>query len=101
MSLDRSRLDFEQSSRIEKILDSRNIDGEDTPEIAASQLMPDRLLWLTLADRPQSNERQIAGQQLNFLLGENLRFEPNASEKTRQEQLAEIRRRIESAVHSN
>jgi hypothetical protein len=96
--LDRSRLDFEQWSRIQRILESRYGADEDTAELAASQLMSDQLLWVALADRPQAKVRRAAARQLAFLLGESPRFDPDAPESGRRTQLAELRRRIESAT---
>jgi hypothetical protein len=96
--LDRGKLDFEQCSRIQRILESRYGAGEDTAELAASELMTDRLLWVDLADRPQASVRHAAARQLAFLLGENPRFNPDASADIRRAQLAALRRRIEIAV---
>ena len=96
--LDRAKLDFEQSSRIQRILESRYGGDEDTAELAASELMTDRILWVDLADRPQATVRHAAARQLAFLLGANPRFDPDAPAETRRAQLAALRRRIETAM---
>ncbi len=96
-TLDRGKLDFEQSTRISRIIDSRPDVDEDTPEVTGNRLMTDRQIWLALADRPQSSVRRAAAQELAFLLNRPIHFEPDAAAATRQAQLTVLRTQVENA----
>ncbi len=95
-TLDRGKLDFEQSTRISRIIDSRPDVDEDTPEVTGNCLMTDRQIWLAFADRPQLSVRRAAGQELAFLLNRPIRFEPDAAADIRQAQLTVLRTQLES-----
>ena len=69
-TLDRQKLDFEQWTRISRIIDSRDDVDEDTPEVTGNRLMTDRQIWLALAERPQASAARAAGHELSFLLNE-------------------------------
>ncbi|HEV3418334.1 MAG TPA: hypothetical protein VG056_16030 [Pirellulales bacterium] len=94
-SLDHRRLDFEQSSRIQQLVDSTDSDEEDRPDSVATDLMADRRVWLTLLDRPGVSSRRAAAGQLSFLFGETIQFDPTAAQSVRQRQLAALRTRVE------
>lgn len=96
-TLDRGKLDFEQTTRILRIIDSRPDVDEDTPEVTGNRLMTDRQIWLALADRPQLSVRRAAASELTFLLNGPIHFEPDAPDSTRQAELAALRTRIDSA----
>jgi hypothetical protein len=98
--LDRKKLDFEQWTRIRRIVDSQADEGEDTPAAAARQLMGDRSLWLAYLSRPDEKVRRVAARQLGFLLGGPIEFDPAGPEATRRAQVESLRQRIE-AVEAN
>ena len=95
-TLDPQKLDFEQATRIARIIDSRTDVDEDTPEVTGNRLMTDRQIWLALAERPRLSVRRAAAQELAFLLNEPVRFDPDATVETRRDQLAALRKRIET-----
>jgi hypothetical protein len=92
--LDRRRLDFEQRSRIQHIIDSADNDDEDRAEGVASRLMADRQVWLVLLDRPDETTRRTAARALSYLSGEPVSFDPAAPAPVRQRQLDSLRKRI-------
>jgi hypothetical protein len=92
--LDRRRLDFEQRSRIQHIIDSADNDDEDRAEGMASRLMADRQVWLVLLDRPDETTRRTAAGALSYLSGEPISFDPAAPAPVRQRQLDSLRKRI-------
>jgi hypothetical protein len=92
--LDRRRLDFEQRSRIQHIIDSADNDDEDRAEGVASRLMADRQVWLVLLDRPDEGTRRTAAGALSYLTGEPISFDAAAPAATRQRQLEALRKRI-------
>jgi hypothetical protein len=94
-SLDHRRLDFEQWSRIRHIIESQEYGDEDLPDGVAGRLMGDRRLWLIFLDRPEESSRRIAAQQMGFLLGGPIKFDPAAPQKIRQNQLEAIQRQVE------
>jgi len=92
--LDRRRLDFEQRSRIQHIIDSADNDDEDRAEGVASRLMADRHVWLVLLDRPEESTRRTAAGALSYLSGGPISFDPAATAPVRQRQLEALRKRI-------
>jgi hypothetical protein len=92
--LDRRRLDFEQLSRIQHIIDAADNDDEDRAEGVASRLMADRQVWLVLLDRPQESTRRTAAGALSYLSGEPISFDPAAPASVRGRQLESLRKQI-------
>jgi hypothetical protein len=93
-SLERRRLDFEQWSRIQQIVASADGDEEDRPETIANRLMPDRHVWLVLLERPSESSRRTAANQLSFLLGSPIAFDPAGTDAARRSQVAKLAERI-------
>ena len=93
--LDHRHLDFEQWSHIQDIVAATDSDDEDGPDSAANQLMSDRGVWLDFLDRPLEASRRIAAQQLSYLWGQPIQFDPAASEQVRHRQLEPLRQKVE------
>ncbi len=90
-SLDLTKMDAEQRSRIEAILTLYlNHSTDDSPEQMAAQLLGDRRIWLALLNRNELEKREQASLHLSRLLNHPLDFEPAADAKTRAEQLARM-----------
>ena len=94
--LDARSMSAEQRRRVERIRQSYADGASDTPPRMAAWLLGDRKVWLALLDREDLAVRQAAAEQLSRLMGRQLSFDPQADEKTRQVQLAELSRRIGS-----
>jgi hypothetical protein len=94
-SLDRRRLDFEQWSRVQQIVESADSYDEDRPEQVANRLMADRRVWLMLLDRPNESSRRAAAGQLSFLIGSPIDFDPAGTDAARRSQLLKLTQRIE------
>jgi hypothetical protein len=92
--LDHRRLDYEQWSRIQHIIEAADTDEEDRPESVSSRLMADRHVWLVLLDRPDESTRRTAAGALAYLFGEPIQFDPAATESIRQRQLEALRNRV-------
>lgn len=92
--LDRKTLSAEQRLRIDQICRSLADGTTDTPQRVAAGLLGDRGLWLSFLADPRLEDRAIAANHLNRLLGRPVAFDPQADEKTRQLQVAELARRI-------
>ncbi len=95
-SLDRHKLDFEQVTRIRRMLELADTQDEDVPDKVATHLMGDRLLWVSLLERLGESPREIAVQQLAFLMGHSIKFDPRASDSIRQRQLRSVRQVVEA-----
>ncbi len=93
-SLERRRLDFEQWSRIQQIVALADGDDEDRPDTIANRLMPDRRIWLMMLERPSESSRRTAANQLSFLFGSPIAFDPAANDAVRRSQLAKLTERI-------
>jgi hypothetical protein len=92
--LDHRRLDYEQWSRIQHIIESADSDDEDRPESVASRMMADRHVWLVLLDRPDESTRRTAAGALSYLFGEPVQFDPAARESIRRRQLEALQKRV-------
>ena len=92
--LDARPLSAEQRQRIERICRSLADGATDTPQRAATWLLGDRSVWLTLLAHEQMALRSAATAHLSRLTGRPIAFDPGADEKTRQRQLAELSRRL-------
>ncbi len=93
--LERKRLDFEQWSRIQHIIQSSDTDDEDRPDTVATRLMADPQAWLALLDRPEEHTQNIAAAELGHLLGDNAPIEASAPEAVRKRQIESLRKRVE------
>ncbi|HEV2970122.1 MAG TPA: hypothetical protein VGY55_09035 [Pirellulales bacterium] len=94
-SLDHRRLDFEQWSRVQQLVNPADTDDEDRSDAVANELMSDHRAWLILLDRADLGSRQAAAGQLSFLFGESIQFDPTAAENVRRRQLESLQRRVE------
>lgn len=95
-SLDLSRLDAEQRSRIRAMLAELDVEGGDTPQRTAVRLSGDRAVWLALLARPDAVRRRLAAEQLEKLLQKPIEFDPAADEPTRAAQLERLRTALDS-----
>ncbi len=100
-SLDRRKLDFEQVTRIRRMLETADSDDEDVPEKVATHLMGDRLLWVCYLERHEAMPREIAAQQLAFLLGHPIKFDAQAGQAVRAKQLRAVRQVVEAETPDN
>jgi hypothetical protein len=94
--LDRRKLDFEQVTRIRRLLETTESDDEDAPGKVATHLMGDRLLWLCYLERHEASPREIAAGQLAFLLGHSIKFDAAANETVRAKQIRALRQVVEA-----
>jgi hypothetical protein len=86
-AVDVGALDAEQRMRIREI--TRGLSsgvGEDTPRLAAWQLVGDVSVWLALLDRGNSVTQTVARERLEDLLGRTIEFDPTADAEQRSEQ---------------
>ena len=88
-------LSAEQRLRVERISQSFEDGSSDTPQRVAAWLLGDRALWLSLLAHPEVEVRLTAVEQLRRLTGRPIDFDPNADEKTRELELAEVARQMD------
>jgi hypothetical protein len=93
--LDPDELDFEQSIRIRKIIDSLASPAEETPTQVAHAMAFDPSLWLVFLRRPDPAMRRIAVKQLEGILGAPIPVDPAADPATQTERREELRARVE------
>lgn len=94
--LDRSRLDAEQRFRIRRIVAALGgAAGYDTPESVAAWLASDPRTWLIYLASDDESRRRMAANQLAHAWGGAISFDPAANERTRADQIQQLRRRVE------
>ncbi len=93
--LNLEELDFEQTIRIRKIIDSLARPVEETPEQVAQAMVFDPSVWLILLGRPDPATRRAAAKQLEWLLGSPIPVDPAADPATQMNQQEELRARLE------
>ena len=93
--LDPDELDFEQTIRIRKIIDSLARPVEETPAQVAHAMVFDPSLWLVFLSRPDPVMRRAAKKQLEGLLGSPIPVDPSADPATQKERLEELRPHIQ------
>lgn len=99
MSVDWRRLDAEQQSRIRAIFhDLSGGDRADTPDRVALFLVRDPQVWLRLLESGELAERRLAREQLERLLTIRIEFDPEGDQALRENQLAALRRQLDSIV---
>jgi hypothetical protein len=91
--LDENALQVEQRTRLRQIKRSLQLSTGDTPMRVASRLSDDKVLWLSLLERDQLMERQLAARHLERIVGHALAFEPAASPAARRGQIHRLRAR--------
>jgi hypothetical protein len=85
--LDRSRLDAEQASRVDMLVDALAVNYEDNADRIATWLAADERIWLSLLSRREAAKRRVAARQLEVLAGHPIEFDPDGAAETRQRQL--------------
>lgn len=97
MSIDWRRLDAEQQSRIRTIFhDLSGAERADTPEQVALYLVREPHAWLRLLESDDMPQRRLALEYLERLVNIKLAFDPAGEKAQRDEQLAALRRQLES-----
>ena len=95
-AVDVGRLDAEQRMRIREITrDLSSGVSEDTPRLAAWQLVGDVSVWLTLLGRDNPATRSVALERLEAILGRNVEFDSTAEPQRRSQQLADLLAELE------
>jgi hypothetical protein len=95
-AVDVGRLDAEQRMRIREITRSLSDGvGEDTPRLAAWQLVGDVSVWLTLLDRGNSIVRTVALERLERILDRSIEFDPTADPQQRHQQWLALRAELD------
>ena len=96
-SLDRTRLDAEQVSRIRSVVEALSVDYEDKADRVANWLSGDQRAWLSLLNRDEPSKRRAAAERLSRLLGEAVDFDANAPLEERRAQIGRLQTRLEQA----
>ena len=92
--LNTDNMTTEQRLRIRRICQSLTTRSGDTPEAVSAWLLSSPRIWFILMNRPESDVRQVAHQQLSRLVQKKLAFTPAASFEQRQAQLGRIERTV-------
>ena len=99
---DRKGLDAEQRHRMRRILKTLSRRGDnDTPEGVATWLAGDPRIWFGLLGDGDPSRRRLAAEQLARLLEEPIQFDADAEPMVRQQQIDELRSRIEKSSFSS
>ena len=95
-STDVARLDAEQRMRIREITrDLSSGVGQDTPRLAAWQLVDDVSVWLTLLGRDNPATRSVARERLEAILDRTIDFDVTADPAQREQELANLQAELE------
>ena len=98
---DRNALDAEQRHRMRRILATLSRRGDnDTPDGVATWLAGDPRIWFGLLRNGDPARRRLAAEQLGRLLEEPIDFDADAAPAVRQQQIDQLRPRIEKSSFS-
>jgi len=92
--LDPNSLGPEQRMRVERIIDSLQVETDDTPGRIAALLIDDVPLWLILLESDAADDRLQAADHLSKILRREILFDPKADAATRAAQLARLRAQL-------
>jgi hypothetical protein len=98
--LDRTKLDAEQASRVDALVDALAVNYEDNADRIATWLAADERIWLALLSRPELAKRRVAVGQLEALTGQKIEFDPEADPATCAAQLEKLVARYGGAQQS-
>lgn len=92
--LDRKQLSPEQAGRVQEICQALADLSTDTPQRVALWMIDDRCAWLALLQHSDVSVRLAAANHLTLLCGKPVAFDPYASDRDRQQQLAQLQQRF-------